>query len=92
MDPIIHLSGRRIQEITDSIKKAFRLEGFFAVFDFQLIPVVFRFERSGFGYSQVFGLRSRKLIQLNPDLGEVQTGYFLVEVLGQYVYLSLIHI
>jgi hypothetical protein len=43
---------------------------------------MFWFEWTDFGNTQVVGLSGSEFIELYSDLGEVQAGYFLIQVLG----------
>ena len=54
------------------------------------LPVVRRLEGSGDGHVDVGGLVGRELGELGAELGQVQRGDLLVEVLGQHVDLLLV--
>jgi len=50
-----------------------------------LVAVMIGLERAGFGQFEIFGLFARQHGQLGAELGQVQGGDLLVEMLGQDV-------
>lgn len=54
---------------------------------FILIAVMLRLERPGFRYTEVIRLFFGQFIQFNADLGQMEPGHFLIQVLGKYIYI-----